>query len=119
MADYGSWSVPTDTGLLDAPVVVMARWWKDRDFVLIDLGGKVIAQVREIPHPQADDGMREAFDFQIATAQRYVIEVDSPNGDPLFFIDGAEFQIGGTVPNGAGLQRSFAVVRPDGRSYSA
>lgn len=114
MSDYGDWSLLSDVGLLDASVVVTSGWWNQRDFVFTDLGGGVIARVREIPHPRTDDGMREAFDFQIATAHRYVIEIDSSDGEPLFFIDGAEFQIAGTVPNGAGLQRSFAVVRPDG-----
>lgn len=114
MTDYGSWSVPAAAGLLDAPVVVVNRWRRQREFVLTDLAGDMIARIREVPHPRADDGMREAFDFQIATAHRYVIRVESNDGEPVFFIDGAEIQIGGTVPNGAGLQRSLAVVRPDG-----
>lgn len=105
LADYGSWSLPPASGLLDAPVVLLRRWWKQRELVLTDMGGRVLASVRETPHPRAEDGMRAAFDFQIAVAPRYVIRVDTPGGEPLFFIDGAEMQTGGTAPNGAGLVR--------------
>ncbi|TDD80507.1 hypothetical protein E1293_20560 [Actinomadura darangshiensis] len=117
MADYGSWSLPAASGLLDAPVVLLNRW-RHGDFALTGTAGEPLARVREISHPRSDDGMRAVFDLQIATAHRYAFEVASPDGVPLFFIDGAEIQTGGTVPNGAGLSRSFAVVLPDGRQFA-
>jgi hypothetical protein len=90
MTDYGNWSHPAAPGLLDAPVALLRRWWKQRELVLTDMGGRVLALVREIQHSRSEDGVRAAFDFQNMVAPRYVIRLDTPDGDPPFFIDGAE-----------------------------
>ncbi|TYK43711.1 hypothetical protein [Actinomadura decatromicini] len=116
--DYGSWLVSTASELHHAPIVVLNRRSKQTAFELTDHRGQVLARVREIPHPRADDGMRAAFDFRNMAAPRYVIEVAALDGRPLFFIDGSEIQIDTAVPNGAGFHRAFAVVRPDGREIA-